>query len=221
MAKKKKAKVPTLAKTQRKFASIMSFDMGVKNCAYAVLKNKKLMDLGFFQATISNLIDPYFNIDLDKFVVEFTGLLDKHKPDAIVAERFQNRGMFRGNGSELINIMIGLMARICHERKIYIMLIPAAQWKTQFNRNFEHMSRTILVKTKEKKQTALEVLYESLLPFPNHPIDAHLQGWYLANLLEKNQYTTWKAAPLKRLSKTWMKEHSNGSKAKRKKQGKR
>jgi len=217
MAKKKKPKVKPLAKTQRKFRTIMSFDMGVKNCAYAVLKDKKLKTLGFFESTISNLIDPYFNMDIDKFVSEFTGLLDKHMPNAIVAERFQNRGMFRGNGSELINIMIGLMARICHERKIYIMVIPAAQWKTQFNRNFEHLSRTILVKTKVKKQTALEVLYQDLLPFPNHPIDAHLQGWYLANLLEKNQYSTWKASPLKKLSKTWLKEHYNAKATRKKK----
>lgn len=224
--KKKVAKPKPLIKTKKKFKTVVSFDMGTKNMAYAVLTNGTLKQLGFFDDTITNLIDPYFNMDLDKFVIGFVDLLTKNKPNAVVAERFQNRGMFRGNGSELINIMIGLMARICHERKIYFYLLTAAQWKNVFNRQFKHLSKTILVKKRvkreevevEKKLTALEVLYEEILPFPNHPIDAHLQGVYFSNMWQTSgPYSKWRKAQLKKLAKIWVKENRVGSKVKRKK----
>jgi hypothetical protein len=216
MAKKKKIE-EVLVKTKRKFKTILSFDMGVNNCAYGVLKEGKIISLGFFKNTISNLIDPYYNLDIEKFIVELKELLKKYKPDAVVAERFQNRGMFRGNGSELINIMIGLLSHVCHERKIYIALITAAQWKNRFSKCFEHLSKVAVVKGKQKKLTALEVLYESLLPFPNHMIDAHLQGWYLANMWLDNPYEKWKQGQLKKFSKTWLKENNNGRKARKRK----
>jgi hypothetical protein len=214
MAKKKKIK-ETLVKTKQKFKTILSFDMGVNNCAYGVLKEGKIISLGFFKNTISNLIDPYFNLDIEKFIAEFKDLLKKYQPDAVVAERFQNRGMFRGNGSELINIMIGLMSRVCQEKKIYIALITAAQWKNRYTKFFEHLAKTIVVKGKKKKFSALEVLYESLLPFPNHMIDAHLQGWYLANMWLDNPYEKWRVTQLKKFSKGWLKENTNGRKTRK------
>ena len=217
MAKKRKPKEKPLAKTKKKFKTILSLDMGVKNCAFSVLKGKKIIKLGFVEKTISNLIDPYYNNDIDLFVKEFTGLLDTYKPNAVAAERFQNRGMFRGNGSELINIMIGIISRICHERKIYCFLLTAAQWKNQLNRQFKQYERVTVVKGKKKKQTALDRMYEELKPFPNHLIDSHLQGVYLSNLWADNPYEKWQRKPLEKYAKLWLKENSDGCKARKRK----
>ena len=190
--------------------------MGSKNLAYCVLDNKQIVTLDFFHATLTDLIDPNYNQDLRKFTKEFRALLRKYKPNAVIIERFQNRGMFRGNSSELLNVMIGLMSSICLSQKIYVYLATAAQWKLAYSRQFKEQERVIVVEKKvrgmvkklEKKQTALDVLYERLHPFPNHTVDAHLQAWYLAHLNEKNQYANWKPKQLTAWSKKWVKnEH--------------
>ena len=214
MVKRKKEK---LLKTKKKFDRILSLDMGSKNLAFGVLANQKLEALGFIENTVHNLIDPYFLPNLKAFGKEFESLLQKYKPDVVLMERFQNRGMFKGNSSEYLNIMIGIISAICLRKKLYVYLTTASQWKLQFSRQFPQWASVILVKRKgktvEKKLTPLDNLYEELKPFPNHMIDAHLQGFYLANLWDTNQYRTWKKKPLVQYAKKWIKE--NGSKAKR------
>ncbi len=209
----KKVKREKIAKTQKQFDTILALDMGSKNLAYCVMRNKKIVHLNFFENTITNLIDPYYNLDLRKFNSEFLKILKTFKPNAIIAERFQNRARFRGNSSELLNIMIGLISQIAFSKRIYVYLATASTWKNQFNKQFANDTSTILVNKQMKGKLVqqevalgpLDTLYNSLAPFPDHLVDASLQAHYLAHLWEKNQYSTYKKTTLKKFAKEWRK----------------
>jgi hypothetical protein len=220
----KKPKLPKLIKTKKKFKRILSLDMGSKNLAYGLTVSKKLIELGFITNTIQTLIDPAFLPCLISFELEFKTLLNKHKPNVVLLERFQNRGRFNGNSSEYLNIMIGIISSICLQNKIYIYLISASQWKNRWTKQNPQYAKTIMVNKRvkgklvpaEKILRPLEGFYDSLKPFPDHMIDAHLQAVYLANLWDKNPYESWKPNQIQAFAKKWIKENKRGSKTKRK-----
>ena len=72
-----------------------------------------------------------FNGTAAKFLEELDQWM-AHKPNGIIAERFQTRG----NGGPLIE-MVGSMLGLMHQYKVPMKLTVASAWKNAFNRRFD------------------------------------------------------------------------------------
>lgn len=64
-------------------------------------------------------------------------LVSAHRPDLVVAERYIVRpGYGRGNNSEAINVMIGLLYAVCNQLNIDCWLVMPNTWKTWWSKTF-------------------------------------------------------------------------------------
>jgi hypothetical protein len=113
---------------------ILSLDPGSKNTGIAIVainKNKTQV------VANSILTNPLY--DLTKFLQqreifreEIDNWIQTYKPNGIIIERFQARGLL-GSLGELVSIMIGI---ISERYSLPIKLVTASTWKNQWNRKF-------------------------------------------------------------------------------------
>jgi Holliday junction resolvasome RuvABC endonuclease subunit len=109
---------------QKKKLRGIGFDPGKVNCAYALWDKAKLGDTDVIEGIedVTHLYD---------FTVRVARILDWYKPDVMGIERYQlrqGRG-FVGN-MEMVNLMIGIIAGLCHERSIEVYLVLPSVHKT-------------------------------------------------------------------------------------------
>lgn len=144
--------------------SILAFDPGTKNFAYAWIKNCKVAAGGMFEHTIRSITKK----DLVEFTTTFSTqldlLLDSTRPDVIVIERFMVRA-FGTKLIELISLMIGIIAQKCYDRAIQFELLTSSQWKLSSKKLFELKD---LYKEGKQKYN-----------LPPHPIDAMCMARYV------------------------------------------
>jgi hypothetical protein len=105
----------------------------------------KLLEVGFIspKETVRNLTDsprtekrdgvPALVAGLEQAVFKFSAkldsILDKHKPDRLVCERFMARRVHT-KATETVGIMNGILTyKATVERKMSVKLVPAAEWK--------------------------------------------------------------------------------------------
>lgn len=77
--------------------------------------------------------EPPLNEGFLRFYKAFLKLVKDHRPDEIVVERFQSRGL-RGPVIECISIMLGIILTVAHTMKIKVRLVIASQWKNAINK---------------------------------------------------------------------------------------
>jgi len=142
--------------------SILSLDPGSANfgisCTAEYNEGLKLKANAILQNPMKNMKG-----DLHEARVKFIGEIDywitSFDCKAIVAERYQARGI-RGNSGELISMMMGILFQ--RYRKLEVRFITAATWKNDFHRNSDY---------------DLKELYKVCRTAP-HQLDATLIGIY-------------------------------------------
>lgn len=131
-----------LARKYVKSLRILAFDPGVTNFAWAFLEvtrpfDVKVVESGMFNNTVK-VFDDDLQISIQDFTSEMVDLFNRFKPEQFIMERFMARGM-KGGTIELVNIMMGAFLSWLVERqfsfKNRFKLIPASQWKNEWNRN--------------------------------------------------------------------------------------
>ena len=103
----------------------LGIDPGKQNCAYSLWHSRDgLQD--------TDVLEGLREIgDLADFTARMRRVLKWYKPQVCAVERYQLR---RGKGfvgnMELVNIMIGTIAGLCHDRKIPVYLVLPSVHKT-------------------------------------------------------------------------------------------
>lgn len=129
-------------------------DPGSSNFGYSVVERGRriaILEFGQIEDTVKNLTDkpqkppksrrkkegpiPPLEEAMALFLSVFEHLLDQYKPDEVIAERFQPRGI-KGKSTELVSFMLGIMALCCKRRNIRFRVTIAGTWKNKVNRNY-------------------------------------------------------------------------------------
>lgn len=166
---------------------ILAGDPGKNNYAITILQINedksapKILYSGYLENPISNLLDkekierlkkrkktikrvlPSFQEQIENTYNETKKLMDTYKPDLVVMERFQGRGL-KGNLGEMIpmTIMIFFLLSFLAGKKV--QLVTAAQWKNELKKQVTY--RTLDTIYSEAKQYKLKA----------HQIDSTLIG---------------------------------------------
>lgn len=143
--------------------NILALDPGTKNFAFTCIRKGKVSFSGMLSNTVHDITGKQLSKKVSEFLIEFENLLDKAKPNLIVVERFMLR-LFGTKLIELVAIMLGMIAKICHLRGIEIILLTSSQWKLS-----------------AKKHIDLKALYKegkAKYKLPPHPIDAMCMARY-------------------------------------------
>jgi Holliday junction resolvasome RuvABC endonuclease subunit len=143
----------------------MSFDPGLNNFAYSVIKNGKVIDCGFINDTVNDLRSEVLKDLTKKFYKKIKSLIKLHKPNLIIAERFMVRAKFLGASAEKISFMMGIVAQLAYRNKIEFELVTSALWKNRFNR--------------EIGKNELNIIYKKIKPILPHVIDSTFIGLYI------------------------------------------
>lgn len=173
---------------------VLSVDPGSKNFAYCYaeynlvkgrIKDIKVYGSGMFPFTVTSLIKENIEIEYPKFLYGINKLFDHYKPDHFIAERYQNRGRFRGGLSELVSFMLGAIHFHCIENGVTTEFILSSSWKNWFKR----------------AGLDLEEAYKKYKPELGkdspHKIDSGLIGLYS---VDRSQMIEWAPILIKKLS---------------------
>lgn len=119
--------------------TILGIDPGKANFAASVVEvnfelpfNYKIIEMVMVDSTIQDLTGNVIARN-EKFKKEIRKVVKRWKIDAIVAERYQNRGRMKGNTGELVSVMLGTVLSMPVED---VTLITASQWKNEFNKHY-------------------------------------------------------------------------------------
>lgn len=120
---------------------VISFDPGSVNMGVTCLEYTQ--DTGYKVLANAVLTNPIHDIkqfthEKDLFLQEVNSWISLYKPNAIIAERFQSRGL-RGTTIECVCIMLGLLASL----NLPILLVTASTWKNRYQRRFNVNLREI------------------------------------------------------------------------------
>ena len=115
---------------------VLALDPGSRNMGISVValnSHKKLRVMA--NAIVTNPIYDLtaFGSQADAFLAELDQWIAVYKPNGIIIERFQTRGLL-GPLIEIVSIMIGLIGR---RYGVPVKLVTAATWKNEFHRRFE------------------------------------------------------------------------------------
>lgn len=140
MAKKKGKRKPNVAYDLLPYSGqtdkrILAFDPGSRNMGIALVA-KKGKNLGVIaNSVMTNPVNDLtmVNAPKQKFIDEVGRWVDEYKPQGIIAERFQTRGL-GGPLIEQVSFMLGLLAG---HFGLPIKLITASTWKNKFQRRFD------------------------------------------------------------------------------------
>lgn len=106
---------------------ILSMDPGAKNFAWTLLEDSIcLLDHDY-------LIPVNEKDDFKAFAARFEQMLDDFEPDEVIFERYQFRGV-QSTTAEPVNLMLGIIIRICEERGIPWYRVLASQWKNHYKK---------------------------------------------------------------------------------------
>jgi hypothetical protein len=118
---------------------ILSMDPGTANFAWSVIEVCKpfkptVLASGMIEYPVKSMSDGIMP-SLDMFRAEVSEIMDEFEISHVAMERYMTRGL-KGATIELVNVMIGAVLSIGYlDFKIKdAWVIPAAQWKNEFNR---------------------------------------------------------------------------------------
>lgn len=121
----------------RDVATVISLDPGSRNMGISAtqinLKTRRVAILANAVMTnpMHDLTKEFLEPQRDAFLRELAMWVDLFDPNAIVAERFQSRGLM-GNLVESVNLMLGMILGVYADRSV--RFITAATWKNRFQR---------------------------------------------------------------------------------------
>lgn len=132
MSKSKAYKLTSDLKTKRK--CILAFDPGSVNMGISLVEiSKNGTPRVIANATMMHPIHdiPKFMSQQREFVQEVQTWIKQFQPRAIVAERFQSRGL-RGATVECVSMMLGILSTF----GLPTLFITASTWKNQYQKRF-------------------------------------------------------------------------------------
>lgn len=159
-------------------ATVLSLDPGSRNMGIAAtqidLRSGKAAVLANAVMTnpIHGLTREVLEPQRDAFVEELGQWVSLFEPNAIVAERFQSRGL-KGSLVESVNLMLGIILGHYSDRSI--RLITAATWKNRFQKahavDLKELYKTCGAQPHQLDATliGLWALEQGLRPFPHSP----------------------------------------------------
>lgn len=138
---------------------ILAFDPGSVNMGISIVDLYDNLPHVRANATMNYPIHDItqFMAEKRKFLEEVNAWVSKYRPQAIVAERFQSRGL-RGATVECVSMMLGILSTL----NLPVLFITAATWKNNYQRRFNCNLRDV---------------YKTLNNTP-HQLDASLIGCY-------------------------------------------
>ena len=111
---------------------ILSFDPGSVNMGISIVE---IVDRPrvLCSAVLENPVSDITNLSNQRilFVSEVQAWIKRFKPQAIIAERFQSRGL-RGTTIECVSMMLGMLSMM----NLPFTFITASTWKNQYQRRF-------------------------------------------------------------------------------------
>ena len=202
MSKNNIYEVPDFSEIEENHTRILSFDPGSVNMGCSLLdidrSSKKIQVLA--NTVLMNPLHDIkrFSIERKLFLEEISSWVTKGNPKAIVAERFQSRGL-RGTTIECVCMMLGMLSTF----NLPILFITASTWKNRYQKRFN---------------IDLREIYKEISPAP-HQLDSALIGCFGAESGLKtfinfsiddviNQVTDTSLVPLK-IRKHWRIEDEN------------
>lgn len=161
-----KYELPHIGQTKHK--RILSFDPGTKNMGISCVELIKDKPHVLCNATMENPLHDIkaFMQQRDLFVSEVQAWIDMFEPQAIVAERFQTRGL-KGPTIECVSMMLGILGMM----GLPVLFVPAVVWKNRFQKRFS---------------TDLREMYQYINTTP-HQLDASLIGCYGLEVAQSRQ----------------------------------
>ena len=124
---------------------ILGIDPGKRETWYACLQAGHTLARGQ-QVPVWDLVESaHLDLDPDRPLNEridptlrmLTKFLRAQKPDLVIAERYIERpGQGRGNNSETINLMLGLLYATCSQQGVSCRLVIPSAWKQWWDRTF-------------------------------------------------------------------------------------
>lgn len=123
--------LPVAAKTQHK--RILSFDPGTRNMGISCVELVGNVPHVLANATMEHPMHDIkaFMTQRDAFLSEVQYWINTFNPSAIVAERFQTRGL-KGPTIEVVSMMLGILGML----KLPVLFVPAVVWKNKFQKRF-------------------------------------------------------------------------------------
>jgi hypothetical protein len=144
---------------------VLAMDPGVNSFGWSALRVQapgkiEVLGTGMLRNTIRDLtLDVLSQTQL--MVDEVKALVESYHVRAFALERFQSRGL-GGTTIERVNIMVGILFSLAlNTSQLKTLLIPASQWKNEFNRHND-----------------LEALYSDAPSCTPHQLDATGIGIY-------------------------------------------
>lgn len=119
-------------------STVLAFDPGraTHSFAYAVLRDGVIERYGLVRP-IAALDTTTFKTEIDSFVDRMYALIVRVQPDAVVAERFQDRGGgSKGATGEYVNIMLGSLAVAASSANRGLELVMPSTWKNWLTRQY-------------------------------------------------------------------------------------
>lgn len=124
-------------KTQRPL-TVLALDPGTSNFGWSILyatspSDIQVRETGMLTSTLTDLKTDVTS-QMALFSRELASLVRNQGVNAIAVERFMARGM-KGATIEFVNMMIGATVSQLSNGKRKLLVMPASQWKNEFNRH--------------------------------------------------------------------------------------
>ena len=168
---------------------ILSFDPGTENMAFCVLDYQTL-ELHRVGKLLTTITKQNSYRQRKAYRNQIQRLLDTYKPQYVVAESYQNRGMFRGAQVELVNLMLGILI----DKFPGLELVQASTWKGHMRRQYINdpkVQKQYIKKGKKSYRFEMEHLLESKT-ISIHEMDAIGIGVYKAEKLRNENNLLYK-----------------------------
>ena len=169
-----------------KYKRILGFDPGTKNMGISCVELRGDKCHVLANATMDNPLHDIkaFMTQRDAFLSEVRAWIDLFEPQAIVAERFQTRGL-KGPTIELVSMMLGILGML----NLPVLFVPAVVWKNKFQKRF---------------CCDLREMYSQINTTP-HQLDASLIACYGLEIATKKQLNFTVEQILQQVYKTGLK----------------
>lgn len=124
---------------------VLGIDPGKRQTWYSVLQIEWLTVRGQRVPTWDLIESDHLDLDPDTPLNDrigptrdmLSGFVYEKRPQLVIAERYIGRpGQGRGNNSETINVMLGLLYDTCSQLDVDCWLIIPSSWKTWWDRTF-------------------------------------------------------------------------------------
>ena len=157
-----------VAQAARQTIRILALDPGTSNFGWSVLEVQRpfkvsLLASGLIERPMTEMAGSHFGDQIEALLDEISEITQEFGTCHLIAERYMARGM-KGSTIELVNCMLGALVARSGLKSQNVKLLPAAQWKNEFNRIYN-----------------LEEFYKSV-NCVDHQADASLIGLYGAHV---------------------------------------